>query len=341
MTLRASNCERRGAGMTWKPSPQAEGHGTRQRHLLRRPRLRDAALAAPVVDARPERGGACLAAGQTREIEGALRLRFRCGRRRGGEVGQARVRGGARRTPERRHARCQSAQGGLQRRGRRLLALRFRFRRRRSGEVRQARVRFGVLRPPERRHGRHSRGRRRAARWRHGHVVISGQVNCCCFLLLHYRESRPQRCWSPREIVWLRCVSRAVGYLRCARRPSTSVASSPTARSPAQQLKEFGCLFGGCVAAHRTSDAGHRVPLTARDRGQPGAKIELYAAVLSFTLAGARHCWESKRQQSECQRYTRSSTSAVVARCKTLASRTLLRDRNATPPAIAAQNKCS
>ena len=36
-----------------------------------------------------------------------------------------------------------------------------------------------------------------------------------------------------------------------------------------------------------------------------------------------------------------SSTSAAIARCKTLASRTLLRDRNATPPAIAAQNKCS
>ena len=196
MTLRASNCERRGAGMTWKPSPQAEGHGTRQRHLLRRPRLRDAALAAPVVDARPERAGACLAAGQTREIEGALRLRFRCGRRRGGQVGQARVRGGARRAPERRHARCQSAQCGLQRRGRRILALRFRVRRRRSGEVRQARVRFGVLRTPERRHGRHPSGRRRtaAARWRQGHVVISSQVNCRGvlrrrFVLLHYRES--------------------------------------------------------------------------------------------------------------------------------------------------------
>ena len=247
MTLRASNCERRGAGVAWKPSPQAEGHGTRQRHLLRRPRLRDAALAPPVVDARPERGGACLAAGQTREIEGALRLRFRCGRRRGGEVGQARVRGGARRAPERRDARCQSAQGGLQRRGRRLLALR--FRRRRSGEVRQARVRFRVLRPPERRHGRHSRRRRRTAtarsplvprgRRRHGHVVISSQVNCRgvlrpCFLLLHCRESSTAR--------------------------------------PAQQLKVFGCcLFGGCgsapLQAMRAPSASH-----SRERGQRGAK---------------------------------------------------------------------
>ena len=53
---------------------------------------------------------------------------------------------------------------------------------------------------------------------------------------------------------------------RRARRPSTSVATSRTARSPARQLKEFGCLFGGCVAAHRTSDAGQRAPLTDCDR---------------------------------------------------------------------------
>ena len=277
MTLRASNCERRGAGMAWKPSPQAEGHGTRQRHLLRRPRLRDATLAAPIVDARPERGRACPAAGKSHEIEGALRLRFRCGRRRGGEVGQARVRGGARRAPERRHARCQSAQCGLQRRCRRLLALRFRFRRRRSGEVRQARVRFRVLRTPERRHGRHSRGRCRTAtarsplvprgRRRQRHVVISGQVNCCCFLLIHYRRGR-----------------------------------SGDARSSAAYLVG--------VAAHRTSDAGTvRLSRIATEVSEVQNRVVRSRAVVYASwmppLPG------EQAAVAECQRYARSSASAA------------------------------
>ena len=93
---------------------------------------------------------------------------------------------------------------------------------------------------------------------------------------------------------------------RHARRPSTSVASSPTARSSrAAALREFGCLFGGCGSAD-TRDAGHRVPLTARDRGQPGAKIELYAAVLSFTLHQAATAGE-QAAAAECQGYARSS----------------------------------
>ena len=290
MTLRASNCERRGTGVAWKPSPQAEGHGTRQRHLLWRPRLRDAALAAPVVDARPERAGACLAAGQTREIEGALRLRFRCGRRRGGQVGQARVRGGARRPPERRHARCQSAQCGLQRRGRHLLALRFRFRRRRSGEVGQARVRFRVLRMPERRHGRHSRRWRRTAtaRWHLGHV--SGQVNCRgvlrpCFLVLHYRES-----------------SRAASVHFC-----RDVAHRSFARAAAQGVRLP--IWWVCGSAphkrRRATCASHGLR-----QSQRGAKPSCTQPCVVLRFAEAATAGRA-RAAAECQRYTRSSASAA------------------------------
>mmetsp|Transcript_10079 Transcript_10079/g.31319 ORF Transcript_10079/g.31319 Transcript_10079/m.31319 type:complete len:216 (+) Transcript_10079:530-1177(+) len=94
-----------------------------------------------------------------------------------------------------------------------------------------------------------------------------------------------------------RIVTRGVRPLLSRRRP-------PLVR-PAQQLKEFGCLCGGCGSAD-TRDAGHRVPLTARDRGQPGAKIELYAAVLSFTLHQAATAGE-QAAAAECQGYARSS----------------------------------
>ena len=96
----------------------------------------------------------------------------------------------------------------------------------------------------------------------------------------------------------------SITAIRHARRPSTNVASSPPLVRAAQQLKEFGCLLVGGSAD--TRDAGHRVPLTARDRGQPGAKIELYAAVLSFTLRQAATAGE-QAAAAECQDYARSS----------------------------------
>jgi len=141
-------------------------------------------------------------------------------------------------------------------------------------------------------------------------------ASCCSIATSRVRAARR---WSPHQSVWLRCVSRAVGYLRRARRPSTSVASSPTARSPAQQLKVFGCYLVG-VAAHRTSDAGAPCASYRSRQRSATCKTELYAAVLSFTHQEP-HCRESKRSSSlpaECQRYMRSSTSAAVARCKAL-----------------------
>ena len=90
---------------------------------------------------------------------------------------------------------------------------------------------------------------------------------------------------------------RAVGYLLVARGVRPLLSPSPTARSVPRSSSRSSAAYDGCVAAHRTSDAGHRAPLTARDRGQSGAKIELYAAVLSFALHWIPHCWESKRHQ--------------------------------------------
>ena len=107
---------------------------------------------------------------------------------------------------------------------------------------------------------------------------------------------------------------------RHARRPSSAVASSPTARSSrAAALREFGCLFGGCGSAD-TRDAGHRVPLTARDRGQRGAKPTRTQPCCPLRFAGCPPLLGEQVAAAECQRYARSSTSAAIARCKARSS---------------------
>ena len=90
---------------------------------------------------------------------------------------------------------------------------------------------------------------------------------------------------------------------RRARRPSTSVASSRTARSPARQLKEFGCLFGGCVAALTHATQG-TVRLSRSRQRSTRCKIESYAAVLSF-YATPRPPLLGEQAAAECQRATR------------------------------------
>ena len=113
-------------------------------------------------------------------------------------------------------------------------------------------------------------------------AACSVLASCCSIAASRVRAARR---WSPHQSVWLRCVSRAVGHLRRARRPSTSVASSPTARLPAR------CAAQGVrlpiVVGRRTAQAPG-APRASHGSQQRSArrKTELYAAVLSFTLPG-------------------------------------------------------
>ena len=76
---------------------------------------------------------------------------------------------------------------------------------------------------------------------------------------------------------------RAVGYLRRARvRPLLSRRRPPLVR-PTQQLKEFGCLLGGCGSTAQATQGTVRLSRLA-NRGQRGAKIELYAACCRLRL---------------------------------------------------------
>ena len=147
-------------------------------------------------------------------------------------------------------------------------------------------------------------------------VAACSVVAPCCSITAS--RVRAARRWSPHQSVWLRCVSRTVGYLRCARRPSTSVAVAHRSFRPAQQLKE-SAAYGGCVAAHRASNAGHRVPLAARDRGQRGAKPSCRQPCCRLRITGGSTAGRASGA-AECQRYTRSSVNAAVARCKALSS---------------------
>ena len=147
-------------------------------------------------------------------------------------------------------------------------------------------------------------------------AACSVLASCCSIAASRVRAARR---WSPHQSVWLRCVSRAVGHLRRARRPSTSVASSPTASRPAQQRKEFGCLFvvGGSAD---TRDAGHRVPLTARDRGQRGAKPTRTQPCCRLRFTWRPALVESKSSSTVCQRYAGLAKVQSIALCKALSS---------------------
>ena len=106
---------------------------------------------------------------------------------------------------------------------------------------------------------------------------------------------------------------------RRARRPSTSVATSRTARSPARQLKEFGCLFGGCVAAHRTSDAGQRAPLTDCDRVRE-VQNRVVRSRASFYASPRPPLLGEQGQQQSASATRGLARAQLVARCKALSS---------------------